>query len=153
MSVRQGVLDGEGRPVDGAMIEVWQADSAGNYNAPTGGKGSEADPNCAGFGRMATDANGTCFFETIKPGQVPWNDGGLQAPHFNVSVFARGVLRRLATRIYFADDPTNHECPVLALVPEERRTTLLARADPRSPGDWHFEIRLCGEDETVFFDV
>lgn len=147
------VFDGDGRPIDDAMIEVWQADSEGNYNVPAAGQKKGADPNCAGFGRMATDASGTCFFETIRPGRVPAPDGRLQAPHFNVSVFGRGVLQRLATRIYFADDPANQECPILALVPEERRSTLLARRDPRAPGDWHFEVHLCGENETVFFDV
>jgi protocatechuate 3,4-dioxygenase alpha subunit len=147
------VLDGDGCPVDDAMIEIWQADSEGNYIIPTDGKGSAADPNCAGFGRMATDANGTCFFETVKPGRVPGNDGKLQAPHFSVSVFARGVLKRLATRIYFADDPANRECPILALVPEERRASLLAHPDPGNAGEWHFDVHLCGVDETVFFDV
>jgi protocatechuate 3,4-dioxygenase, alpha subunit len=147
------VFDGDGVPVDDAMIEIWQADSEGNYNTSTGAQGTEADPDCAGFGRMATDANGKCFFETIKPGRVPGINGRSQAPHFNVSVFARGILKRLTTRIYFADDPSNQECPILALVPEERRATLLARPDRGNPGDWHFEVHLCGKDETVFFDV
>jgi len=147
------VFDGHGVPVDDAMIEIWQADSEGNYNTATGALGKGADPDCAGFGRMATDANGKCFFETIKPGRVPGINGRSQAPHFNVSVFARGILKRLATRIYFADDPANQECPILALVPEERRATLLARPDRGNPGDWLFEVHLCGKDETVFFDV
>jgi protocatechuate 3,4-dioxygenase, alpha subunit len=147
------VLDGDGLPVDDAMIEIWQADAEGNYNQTAVGQGKGADPNCAGFGRMATDANGTCLFETIKPGRVPANGGTLQAPHFNVSVFARGVLKRLATRIYFAGETANDECPILTLVPKERRATLLARPDPRAVGDWHFDVHLCGEDETVFFDV
>jgi len=147
------VLDGDGAPVDDAMIEIWQADSQGRYNHPADSRAAARDPACGGFGRLPTDAAGTCIFDTIKPGRVAGNSGTLQAPHYNVSVFARGVLKQLATRIYFADDPGNKADPILALVPEERRPTLMALSDPRNPGDWHFDVRLCGKDETVFFDV
>jgi len=147
------VLDGEGIPVNDAMIEIWQADSQGRYNYPLDQAPDGSDPHCTGFGRLATDTNGFCIFETIKPGRVPADGGKLQAPHLNVSVFARGVLKQLVTRIYFAGDPANQECPVLNLVPQERRSTLLARPNIHKPGDWHFAIHLCGEDETVFFDV
>jgi len=175
------VLDGDGVPVDDAMIEIWQADAEGKYNHPLDRPkkdaqedaqendsqekhwpGRSADATCPGFGRMATDANGVCVFETIKPGRVPGNGGTLQAPHLNVSVFARGIMKRLATRIYFAGDPANDECPILALVPAERRATLMARSTCKSasgstdscdPKLWRFDVRLCGEDETVFFDV
>ena len=102
---------------------------------------------------MATDENGVCTFETVKPGRVPGNGPGFQAPHLNVSVFARGILKRLATRIYFAGDPANNECPILSLVPQKRRATLLARPDPDNTGEWLFDIHLCGNNETVFFDV
>jgi protocatechuate 3,4-dioxygenase, alpha subunit len=145
------VLDGDGVPIDDSMIELWQADSEGKYShsiAP----GNQPDPNFNGFGRLATDANGECVFETIKPGRVPARNG-LQAPHINLSVFARGVMQRLATRVYFADDPANTQCPVLALVPEQRRATLMAHQSPHDSGDWYYVIRLCGKDETVFFDV
>jgi protocatechuate 3,4-dioxygenase alpha subunit len=148
-----GVLDGKGAALDDAMIEIWQADSDGTYNHPADAHASARDPACNGFGRLATDAAGICIFDTIKPGRVAGNGGTLQAPHFNVSVFARGVLKRLATRIYFAGNPANGEDPILALVPEERRSTLMAVSDPRHPADWHFDVRLCGKDETVFFDV
>ena len=84
---------------------------------------------------------------------MPGWSGILQAPHVNVSVFARGLLNRLVTRVYFADDPANMEDPVLALVPEDRRETLIAHPDRAQPGLWNFEIHLCGERETVFFDV
>jgi protocatechuate 3,4-dioxygenase, alpha subunit len=154
------VLDGDGIPVDDAMIETWQADSRGKYNN-TDDKWTGQE--CSGFGRMATDEKGVCIFETIKPGRVPAVNEKLQAPHFNVSVFARGVLKRLVTRIYFADDPANRECPILALVPQERRATLMARPGlsnsdshdlhSRETRDWHFDVRLGGKDETVFFDV
>ena len=138
------VFDGEGAPVDDAMIELWQADAGGNYNP---------DPVFRGFGRLATDQAGACEFETVKPGRVPAPGGGLQAPHVSVSIFARGLLERLATRIYFSGDAANAEDPVLALVPEHRRATLLAHLDARRPGAWIFEIRLSGDRETVFFEV
>lgn len=147
------VLDGEDVPVPDAMIEIWQADAEGRYHHPVDARSPNCDPACNGFGRMATDSEGTCSFETIKPGRVSADGGRMQAPHLNVSVFARGLLQRLATRIYFDADPGNAECPILALVPEERRSTLLAHADPAHPGHWHFDIHLCGSSETVFFDV
>ena len=133
-----------------AMIEIWQADTDGNYNADV----LPAGANCGfgGFGRLPTDERGMCTFETIKPGRV-LGPKGLQAPHLSVSVFARGILKRLATRIYFANDPVNAECPVLKLVPEDRRATLMACRDAADPGNWQFDLRLCGANETVFFDV
>ena len=147
------VLDGDSAPMDDAMIEIWQADSEGRYNHPADSRAENTDPACGGFGRLATNADGICIFDTIKPGRAAGNGGTLQAPHFNVSVFARGVLKRLATRIYFAGDPANDEDPILALVPEDRRSTLMALSVSSQPGDWHFDLRLCGKDETVFFDV
>jgi protocatechuate 3,4-dioxygenase, alpha subunit len=147
------VTDRENAVVPDAMIEIWQADSEGRYNHPADPRADGTDPNCAAYGRLATNEDGICVFETIKPGRVPANDGSLQAPHLNVSVFARGVLKRLATRVYFAGDPANTECPVLALVPESRRVTLIANADSSTPGDWRIDIRLSGVNETVFFDV
>lgn len=149
------VLDGEGQPVPDAMIEIWQANAEGRYAHPEDTQPKALDPNFNGFGRLATDERGSCSFATIKPGRVPGNDGVLQAQHINVSVFARGVLQRLATRAYFAGDPANTEDPVLALVPADRWSTLLAQRDPadNSRGRWLFDIYLCGEQETVFFDV
>ena len=97
--------------------------------------------------------DGSCTFETIKPGRVPGPDGRFQAPHINVSVLGRGLLKRLSTRVYFTSDSANVQDPVLALVPENRRATLFARVDPARAGGWIFEIRLRGKGETVFFDV
>jgi protocatechuate 3,4-dioxygenase, alpha subunit len=147
------VLDGDGQPVNDAMIEIWQANADGKYRHPDDLQEKALDPDCRGFGRLATDENGTCIFETIKPGRVPGNTGKLQAPHLNVSVFGRGILKRLSTRIYFAAEASNSEDPILALVPEERRNTLMAHPDLHSRGHWHFDAHLSGEDETVFFDV
>jgi protocatechuate 3,4-dioxygenase alpha subunit len=133
------------------MIEIWQADSGGHYNHPDD-KPENSRGAFLGYGRLATDDQGRSTFTTIIPGQVPANDGTKQASHINVSVFARGVLARLATRIYFADDPALAKDFVLSLVPAGRRDTLLARHVAQS-NEWHFDIRLCGDQETVFFDV
>jgi protocatechuate 3,4-dioxygenase, alpha subunit len=144
------VLDGEGVPVPDAMIEVWQADSEGNYAHPAG----DADEaGFGGFGRMATAEDGSCTFETIRPGCVPGPGETVQAPHINVSILGRGILKRLSTRLYFAGEPANATDPILALVPGNRRPTLLAQPDPASPANWIFNVRLRGESETVFFDV
>jgi protocatechuate 3,4-dioxygenase alpha subunit len=145
------VFDSEGLPVNDAMIELWQADADGRYHG--GNENPGADPECPGFGRLAADDEGRCEFETIKPGRVPGPDDVRQAPHIDVAIFARGLLKQLFTRIYFANDPANAEDPVLALVPEIRRHTLMAQQDPSRPGHWHFELHLQGEQETVFFDV
>jgi protocatechuate 3,4-dioxygenase alpha subunit len=138
IQLRIRVLDGNGDPAaTDALIELWQADSQGRYD--------QTDPNFCGFGRLETDDSGTCTFQTVKPGPV---EG--QAPHINVAVFARGLLKQLHTRIYFADEPSNHSDPILALVPDHRRGTLLAHRDGNQ---WSIDIRLQGEGETVFFDV
>ncbi len=147
------VLDGDGAPINDSMLEIWQADAAGKYNHPDDPQAKGADPECRGFARMGTDEDGRCAFETIKPGRVPGPGGVLQAPHLNLGVYARGMLKQLFTRIYFAGDPANQEDPVLASVPEERRAALMAQPDPAQPGHWSFEVRLQGEQETVFFDV
>lgn len=147
------VLDGEGNPLNDAMLELWQADSKGKYSHLDGGSDAPGDPHCTGFGRLATDEQGQCMFETIKPGPVPGPDGTKQAPHINVSVFARGILKRLPTRLYFGGEHANTTDPILALVPEERRSTLLAQPDPKNPGHWTFDIHLNGANETVFFDI
>ena len=147
------VLDGAGAPVPDAMIEIWQANAEGKYNHPEDTQDKKLDSGFLGFGRLATNDEGICAFTTVRPGQLPANDGTLQASHINVSVFARGILARLATRIYFADDPATLKDHVLALVPAERRNSLLATQAPDRPHEWHFNIHLCGEIETVFFDI
>ena len=147
------VLDADGSPLDDAMIEIWQADGQGKYDHPDDTQSKTADVNFRGFGRAATDEDGSCEFETIKPGRVPGPGNTLQAPHLNVGVYARGILLQLYTRIYFAGDPGNEQDAVLALVPKERQETLMARPDPARAGGWRFDIHLCGDQETVFFDL
>ena len=147
------VIDGDGAPTPGdAMIELWQADSMGRYPHPLDARGNETG-RFHGFGRLETDLNGCCTFETVKPGRVASPDGSLQAPHINVVLFARGLLKHLHTRVYFESDPANTQDSVLALVPEERRATLLARHDEDDPATWRFDVVLQGDRETVFFDV
>jgi protocatechuate 3,4-dioxygenase, alpha subunit len=147
------VLDAEGAPLNDAMIEIWQADANGHYNHPDDLHANETDSRFYGFGRAGTDENGACEFETIRPGNVPGPGNSLQAPHLNVAIFARGILLQLHTRIYFAGDPANDSDPVLALVPADRRGTLMARPDPKDPGSWRFDVCLRGDQETVFFDI
>ncbi|WP_332681386.1 protocatechuate 3,4-dioxygenase subunit alpha [Bosea sp. (in: a-proteobacteria)] len=138
------VYDGDGVSVGDAVIETWQADAEGRFNAA-------GNAGFTGFGRAETSAEGVYFIETIRPGALPGLNGVMQAPHLTVSVFARGLLIRLATRIYFDDEPGNAQDPVLALVPAERRATLIAKRG--ADGVFRLDIRLQGKSETVFFDV
>jgi protocatechuate 3,4-dioxygenase alpha subunit len=147
------VLDGNNAPVPDAMIEVWQANAEGRYRHPVDTQEKPLDPAFNGFGRFPTGADGSCMFETVRPGRVPGGKDSLQAPHLNISVFARGLLKRATTRMYFAGDPANAEDSVLALVPEERRGTLLAHPVSEQPGAWRYDIYLSGDHETVFFDI
>jgi protocatechuate 3,4-dioxygenase alpha subunit len=138
--IRGRVLDGAGEPVPDALLETWQADPDGRY-----------DTGFRGFARCGTDDDGRYAIRTVKPGRVPAPDGRLQAPHLAVSVFARGLLTRLVTRIYFVDEePANEVDPVLADIPEPARATLIAR---HSQDGYTFDVLLQGEHETVFFAV
>lgn len=139
------MLDGEGAPVPDGIFELWQADAKGIYRHPGDARAADCDECFTGFGRLETDASGVCVFETVRPGAV---DG--QAPHINVIVFARGLLSHLFTRIYFEDDAALDSDFALNAVPAERRQTLIAR---RTGDGWSHDIRLQGENETVFFDI
>jgi protocatechuate 3,4-dioxygenase, alpha subunit len=153
ISITGRVLDGEGAPVPDALVEIWQANAAGRYCHLEDRQEKPLDPAFFGFGRCASGKDGGFRFSTIKPGPVPGRGNSLQAPHINVSLFARGLLRRLVTRIYFEDAPENTADPVLALISDPaRRSTLLARRLPGDEPRYRFNIVLQGEDETVFFD-
>jgi len=146
------IIDGDGAPVIDAMIEIWQANAEGRYDHLEDDQEKLLDPAFHGYGRAATDAHGAFRFETIKPGAVPGTDGVLQAPHINVSIFARGLLKRLCTRIYFPDDPLNETDLVLITIAPERRATLIASGVCNSKV-MRFDVILQGANETVFFDV
>jgi protocatechuate 3,4-dioxygenase alpha subunit len=141
------VLDGDGVPVPDAMIEIWQADGNGIYAHPADPRHANADPNFGNFGRSDTRNGGRFKFETVKPGRVE-----NQAPHVNVRVFSRGMLTHAVTRFYFGDETTNDQDPVLALVPRERRNTLIAQLQNQGGfTTYQINIVLQGAGETVFF--
>jgi len=144
------VVDGNGAPFNDGYIEIWQANAHGRYAHPEAPGNQPLEPAFKGFGRFATDREGRYRFTSIKPGRVAGPGATMQAPHLNVMLFARGLLRQLNTRMYFADDPANADDPVLKLVPADRRGTLLARRIANGELEWN--IVLQGRDETVFFD-
>ena len=146
------ITDGDGQPVNDALVEIWQANAKGRYAHPEDARDILLEPAFKGFGRVPTDDDGAFRFATIKPGRVPAPAGGLQAPHINVIILMRGMLKQLTTRIYFAGDPANDEDPVLQAVDPERRQTLLATATPEKPGVLRWDVRLQGDRETVFFE-
>ena len=148
--IRGRVLDGAGDAVPDAMVETWQADPDGRFASPEDPRGAAVHPGFRGYARAQTVTGEFAVF-TLRPGRVPDGEGGLQAPHVDASVFARGLLDRVVTRIYFADEvDANAEDAVLRTVPEDRRPTLLAT--PTDDG-YRFDIHLQGEHETVFFAV
>ena len=155
------VLDGAGEPVPDALIETWQAAPDGSFAHPDDprGPGAAWQPGAGGFrgfGRCPTDQDGRYRIITLRPGALPGPGGGTEAPHLDVSVFARGLLDRVVTRIYLPDEHVaNAADPVLAAIaPDDRRATLLAVAEPGAgPAAFRFDIRLQGGRETVFFDV
>ena len=150
------VFDGENSPVDDALIEIWQATASGHYAHPEDCRDEPPAQEFTGFGRVATDEEGYFRFETVKPGRVPGKGDSLQAPHISVSIFARGMLKRLATRLYFADEAVaNAEDSILASISDEAaRASLLAEPIVKEGRKiYRFDIHLQGEKETAFFDV
>jgi protocatechuate 3,4-dioxygenase, alpha subunit len=150
------VIDGDGAPVADACLELWQANAAGRYAHPDDIRTDKPlDPNFRGFGRVSTDADGGFRLTTIRPGAVPGRGNTLQAPHIAVALFARGLLKQLYTRIYFAEDPANDSDPVLLSIddPAARQTLIATRRDDSSPAAYRFDITLQGEGETAFFEI
>ena len=149
-----GCTTGPGDPVPDGLIETWQAGPAGRFAHPADPRGPvpDGDQGFRGFGRCPTGHDGSYKIVTLKPGPLPAGDGRTEAPHIDVSVFARGALDRSVTRIYFPDEQTaNSADPVLQQVPAHRRPTLIAV--PAGDNLLRFDIRLQGDDETVFFDL
>lgn len=152
VTIEGRVVDGDGVPVPDAVIEIWQANSFGKYAHPEDLQDKPLDVGFSGYGRVPTDELGRFSFTTIKPGAVPGPDGKMQAPHLAVSVFMRGLLKRLVTRIYFPDEAGNAGDFVLNLVEASRRGTLIARAVGGRAGVLEWNVVMQGEGETVFFD-
>jgi protocatechuate 3,4-dioxygenase alpha subunit len=150
LRVRIRVLDGVGDPLPDALIELWQADAAGRYVEVADHPNPDPGEAFRGWGRRPTGRDGWSEFETIRPGATTAADGRRQAAHINVCLFARGMLRHIFTRLYFDGDPMLAGDPVLSLVPEARRGTLIAH---QADGGWAFVIRLQGDGETAFFDL
>ncbi len=149
--VRGSIRDGAGSLVHDAMVEIWQADDGGRFDHDADPRGRVTRAGFRGFGRSRCDNEaGEFSFRTVRPGVLPGPDGGVEAPHINVTIFARGILQHLITRIYFPDEPANADDPVLCALPPERRATLIAGA---VDGGYRFDIRLQGPQETVFFRV
>jgi protocatechuate 3,4-dioxygenase alpha subunit len=144
------LIDGDGNGVNDGLIEIWQANAEGKYAHPEDTQKKPLEKGWRGFGRIPTDAKGGFRFTTIKPGRVPAPDGSLQAPHLVVSVFMRGMLKHLMTRIYFPEETAaNAQDPILKLVPAARRPTLIPKKKGKTL-EWN--VVLQGKSETVFFD-
>ena len=156
IAIEGRVIDADGAPVPDAVIELWQANAAGRYNHPEDHQDDKPlDPNFRGFGRVATDAEGRFRIVTVKPGPVPGRGNALQAPHINVALFARGLLKHLYTRIYFAGEAANAGDPLLSSLDDDAaRRSLVAQPEPGgAPAVYRFDIVLQGAGETVFLDI
>lgn len=145
------VLDGNGVPIPDSLVEIWQADENGVFVEEPGIYQDVTGSGFRGFGRCPTDNDGSFEFVTVKPGGVPTVDGTTQAPHLAMSVFARGMLRRVVTRVYFDDEPdANDADPLLSSLEEDRRSTLIANG---VEDGYRFDVHIQGDDETVFLDA
>ena len=156
------VLDADGKTVPDAVLELWQANSQGKYAHPEDEQNKPLDAGFSGFGRIATDDQGRFRFTTIKPGQVLAPESSstagaasapLQAPHINVSICTRGLLRRLVTRMYFPDENANATDFALLQVDPMRHSTLIAKRFANSASKFEWDVVLQGRNETVFFDI
>ena len=150
VTVRGRMSDGDGKPINDGVLEIWQADAKGKYAHPEDGQKTIMASGFRGFGRILTDSSGAFQFTTIKPGAVAGSDGKQQAPHLVVTVFMRGMLRHLITRMYFPGEALNETDAVLQRVPVDRRATLVAAASGKSILEWNVVSQ--GPTETVFFD-
>jgi protocatechuate 3,4-dioxygenase alpha subunit len=152
ITIKGTIYDGAGEVVPDAMVEIWQANNEGRNDRPTDGSDDlPLDEDFSGFGRSGTDEGGEFSFSTVKPGPVPGPDGQMQAPHVTVSVFARGLLKRLVTRIYFPDEKEANavDSVLTSIEDQELRRTLIARDEGNA---LRFDIHLQGDGQTAFFD-
>jgi protocatechuate 3,4-dioxygenase alpha subunit len=146
------VVDGAGRPIPDAVLEIWQANAHGKYPHPEDTQDKPLEERFRGFARIPTDDRGCFRFSTIRPGSVPGPEDVAQAPHLVVSLLMRGLLRGLVTRAYFPGEPLLASDPILKLVEPERRETLFLQPNPDHSDILAWEIRMQGDRETVFFD-
>lgn len=147
------IYDGQGAPVPDAMVELWQANAFGLYLHPADQRDLPGDPAFTGFARSTTEDDGRYWFDTIRPGLVPFDAEHMQAPHICLTIFARGLLNHVLTRLYFEDERGNATDPILQLVPDERRATLIAtRRDEAAGAEYTLDIFLQGERQTVFLN-
>lgn len=156
IAIEGRILDGDGAPVPDALVELWQANAAGRYNHPDDRQDDKPlDPNFRGYGRSATDGDGKYRFVTVKPGPVPGRGNALQAPHVNLAIFARGMLKQLYTRVYFAEEAGNGNDPLLSAIDDTaaRQTLIATRDGATTPPTYRFDIILQGDRETVFLDI
>jgi protocatechuate 3,4-dioxygenase alpha subunit len=158
ISISGRILDGDNQPVPDALLEIWQADASGNYAQPETSAGQQNHPEASannsfpGFARIPTNDRGEFHFTTIKPGRVPGPQSTPQAPHLAITLFMRGLLKHLVTRLYFAGEPLNDRDHILNLVDPARRSTLIANPSAKNPATFEWNIHLQGPQETVFFD-
>ena len=152
ISVTGRIVDGDGKPVNDAMLEIWQANSHGRYAHPEDTRDLPLDEGFTGWGRVTTDEEGRFRFNTIKPGRVPATDGSLQAPHLNVTLFMRGMLKQLLTRIYFDGDAANAQRSGARAGPASA-SARHADGAAGGPARLEWNVVLQGERETVFFDI
>jgi protocatechuate 3,4-dioxygenase, alpha subunit len=152
VTIQGHVLDGDNQPVPDGVLEIWQADVNGRYAHPEDAAERLAPNQFWGFGRVSVNDQGEFCFKTIQPGGVAGPGGAKQAPHLVVSIFMRGLLRRLVTRIYFPDEPLNNSDAVLGRLPGSRRGTLIATRDSSDKQILRWDVHLQGDQETVFFD-
>ena len=152
IAIQGRVLDGDRNPIEDALLEIWQANSAGRYRHPDDHRELALDNGFTGFGRAITDfETGEYRFETVKPGRVPDAEGAFQAPHISLIVQGRGMLNPVFTRIYFSDeDEANRDDLILRGLPAARRGTLIAELVGTAV--YRFDVLFQGDDETVFFD-
>ncbi len=153
VTIQGRIVDGDGMPVPDAMLEIWQANSHGKYAHPEDTQDKPLERGFTGFARVLVDREGAFRFATIKPGPVPGPNGKDQAPHLLISLFMRGLLKRLVTRMYFPNDVRNTSDPILNMVDPGRRSTLVAKSMSGGAGQLEWNVILQGTHETVFFDL
>ena len=155
------VLDEDGRPVRGALVEVWQANASGRYLHKVDNHDAPLDPNFSGAGRMITDDDGRYCFKTIKPGAYPWGNhyNAWRPAHIHFSLFGAGILSRLVTQMYFPGDPLQPLDPIFnSILDEEARRRMISRldmdrAEPNYALAYAWDIVLRGRSETPFEEV